>query len=83
MKGDEMKLEMKTLHSEVAKVIKTSEEDKRLIQKLRQEIDSAWREKDMAQNREQEAHMQLYVLREKMEDIQKETEKFVSQESDE
>lgn len=83
MKIDEMHLEIKTLHGEIAKIIKSAEDDKKTIQSQRFEIETAWREKDVAQNREQEAHKQLYVLRDKMEDIQKESEKYAHQETDE
>lgn len=82
-KNEELVAEIQALGEQVMQSVKVSDEDKMSIYKLKVEIDRAWRERDMAHSREEEAHKQMVVMREKMEELQRETDKYAAPKNEE
>lgn len=83
MRNEELIGEIKSLGDQVMQRVNAAEEDQRTIYKFRTEIDRAWQERDVAHSREEEAHKQMVVMREKMEEMQRETEKYSAPRNDE
>ena len=52
-RNEELLSEIRTLGEQLMQAMRTSEEDKLNIQRLKMEIDRAWRERDMAQSRDE------------------------------
>lgn len=82
-KNEELVGEIQTMGEQMMQNVKVSEEDKVQIHRLKVEIDRAWRERDMAHSREEEAHKQMVVMREKMEELQRETDKYAAPKNEE
>lgn len=83
IKNEELTGEIQVLGEQVMQSVKVVEEDKVNIHKLKVEIDRAWRERDMAHSREEEAHKQMVVMRGKMEELQRETDKYAAPKNEE
>lgn len=83
LKNEELMGELQVLGEQVMQSVKVTEEDKVNIHKLKTEIDRAWRERDMAHSREEEAHKQMVVMRERMEELQRETDKYAAPKNEE
>lgn len=83
MKNEELLGEIQNLSEQVMTSMKVAEDDKRNIHKLNMEINRAWQERDMAHFREEEAHKQMVVMRERMEELQRETDKYSAPKSEE
>lgn len=71
------------MSEQIENTLKLSDEDKKLIVAQKSEIDLAWRQRDMAQAREQEAHKQMNVMRDKLEELQREGDKMALVRGDE
>lgn len=82
-KCQELMGEIQNMGEQMVASVKIAEDDKRNIFKLKSEVERAWRERDMAHSREEEAHKQMVVMRERMEELQKETDKYASPKNDE
>lgn len=84
MKNDELLGDLQNMGDQVMQSVKIGDEDKRQIQQLRMLIDRERLERDKAQSREEEAHKQMVVMRERMEDLQREfSDKFATPKADE
>ncbi|CRK90386.1 CLUMA_CG004001, isoform A, partial [Clunio marinus] len=75
-KIEQMKGEVLSSQQKVQNVIKMSKQDQEIIQQMKSEIDQAWRNADASSLREQIAQEAMNVLREKLEKLQKEAEKY-------
>lgn len=82
-KNEDLIREIQSLGEQLMQSVKLTGEDKSTIHSLKSEIDRAWLERDIAHSREEEAHKQMMVMREKMEELQRETEKIAGPKGDE